>query len=123
MGQARKRSPRRAASGGAQTWPQRGGLALGRDAGDLDSIGRRRELGFDRRARWRMAGRDPRVPHCVHFGECAYVVEIYGGGENLGFVGSRFAEQTLDRGEDLLGLIADALALRLIGDLAGEIDG
>ena len=31
-------------------------------------------------------------------------------------------EQTLDRGEDLPGLVPDALAFRLIGDLAGKID-
>ncbi len=34
-----------------------------------------------------------------------------------------FAEQALDRSQDLPGLVADALAFRLIGDLAGEIDG
>ena len=41
---------------------------------------------------------------------------------NLGFVRSGFGKQTVNRGEDFLGLISNALALRLIGDLAGEID-
>ena len=43
--------------------------------------------------------------------------------QNLGLVGSRLTEQPIDRGEDLPGLLADALAFRLIGDLACEIDG
>ena len=43
--------------------------------------------------------------------------------QHAGMQPARFAEQTLDRGEDLLGLIAHALAFRLIGDLAGKIDG
>ena len=38
-------------------------------------------------------------------------------------VGAGFAEQAIDRREDFRGLFANAFALGLIGDLAGEIDG
>src|SRR5579863_36040 len=74
-----------------------GGSAPGRDAGDLDPIGRLGELGLDRRARRRVAVRDPCVPYRVHLGECGHIGEINGGGKEPGLVRSCFGEEALDR--------------------------
>src|SRR5690606_5253644 len=93
-------------------------LARGRDH-DLDRVVRVRELALDAGARRRVAGRDPGVPHLVHFIEGRDVGEPDVGGEQLRFVGARLGEQLVDGRQDVPGLLGDRGAARILRDLTG----
>src|SRR5450432_3634171 len=101
--------------------PLRIALGLCRDDGDFDLEFGGSQLGAHHRgARGSLARGHPRLPNAVHFRERGHVGEPDGRRQQPAFIGVRFFEQGVDRGQDLPRLDGDAGAG---GNLSRQVYG
>src|SRR5262249_9807583 len=119
------RLPARAAvvPDGQDTWFPRDHFLFGRHHHDLDFVVSRGEPGLDRGTRGCVARRDPGIPYGVHFAETGHVGDPDIGRQQLCLVTPGLGQEAVNLFQNVLGLLGDTLAFRVIGHNASEIDG
>src|SRR5215831_12221451 len=90
---------------------------------NLDLLLRPLQQRLDAGAHRRLSRHRPGVPHLVELVDRADVRQPDRGGQKLGLVGPGLGEEAVDEREDLGRLLGEALADRLVGGEAREIDG